>query len=121
MVVVKYYFKQGCPACIQFKPEWDKLCRELDRMKIEHIPYEYLGKQNEDEFIKADIEGFPTIRFYCCVDAEKGCKHYIYTGKHDVRSIYDKVMEILKNEEAMKNDKEINYQKSVTKTASKKY
>ena len=54
-----YLFKADwCPHCIGFKPDWEKLQKNLGQ-KYKFITYD--GDKNKDKVSEWKVEGFPTI------------------------------------------------------------
>lgn len=60
MTVVELYYAEWCKHCNDFKPEWEKIKKELDKLGIEHKEYE--DGKNPDEIAAADVQGYPTIK-----------------------------------------------------------
>jgi thiol-disulfide isomerase/thioredoxin len=69
----------NCPHCVNFKPEWKKITKELDKKKIRHAVYD--SYENKDIFKKYDIDGIPSLLLF------KGENTYQYVGDRSKNSV----------------------------------
>lgn len=100
-ITIVFYSMAGCPHCIDFQNEWDKLEKMVDEKYkgiIQTKKYERF--ENSDEIKKAKVVSFPTIKVY------KGDKVIEYDKDRKAESILDFVKNnFLENEPAREKDK----------------
>ena len=76
-----YLFKADwCPHCVGFKPDWEKLQKNLGK-KYKFITYD--GDQNKDKISEWKVEGFPTII------VKRGGEALEYLGPNEYNSVLD--------------------------------
>lgn len=61
---VQLFYAEQCGHCVRFKPEWNKLKTNIDKLKkngkdISYVEYE---SEQSDIMKKNNIRGYPTIR-----------------------------------------------------------
>lgn len=120
MVVVKYYYMEGCPACIQFKPEWMKLIRKLKNDGIKFEEYKYGGPADYKTFTDAKITHFPTIKIYCWLNEEGTYKNQTYDGEFNAEALYNKIKRIIERENFLEQQKKEQIKSSKSKSKSYK-
>jgi|SRR5271168_3611018 len=90
MTNITLYHANWCSHCIAFKPEWEKLTKEIDKLAASRntssssrsITYEvYEDTANPDVMKKNNITGYPTIRI----------NRKDYDGERDAKSIMKKL------------------------------
>ena len=77
-VVIAGFFMVGCPACNEFKPEWDEFIRRSAKNKkgaptilIAEIDYDYASNV---DFDTSTLEGFPSV--FIDKKGEKGLRDF---------------------------------------------
>jgi glutaredoxin len=106
MSKITLYHASWCDHCVTFKPTWDKLTKQLDKLDIIHEEYEETNLKDKNKIKEAKITGFPTIKI------TKNDNTYDYEGERDIVSI------IAELKEGMANSKKVS--KKLSKKVSKK-
>lgn len=60
------YSMEGCPACINFRPVWNKFIAKLDARGLEH--HEVVYQINPELCTQANVTAFPTILLMRIID-----------------------------------------------------
>jgi hypothetical protein len=78
-VVVAGFFMVGCPACSQFKPEWEEFIRRSAKNKKKGGPSVLIAEIDSNQASKVDfdtstLEGFPSV--FINKKGEKGLRDF---------------------------------------------
>jgi len=91
-VNITLYYAEWCGHCINFKPEWNKLKANIDKLNDKNITYnEYEEKQIDKNL---QIAGYPTIHF----NIKMNGKNYNinYDGKRNSDIMFNIISQIMK-------------------------
>ena len=79
MTKVILYWAEWCGHCIRFKPEWEKIKKELTKLGVTVEDYEH--SRDSQVINDENINGFPTIKI------KKGSSTKEYTGERTLEGI----------------------------------
>lgn len=80
MTIIKLFYSTDCVHCIKFKPIWDEMKEIFDKHNIKY--FEYLVGENNEEFDKEKIVGYPTLIII------KNGKKYKFAGDRTKENIF---------------------------------